>query len=61
MPSFNYRKQVIITSKLADRDAETAKRHLEETLKDLKTSPALQKNPSAAALLQLTGKAEEGS
>lgn len=32
-----YRKQVIITSKLADRDAETAKRHLEETLKDLGT------------------------
>lgn len=32
-----YRKQVTLTSKLADRDAETAKRHLDETLKDLGT------------------------
>lgn len=33
----NYRKQITLTSKLAARDAETAKKQLGETLSDLKT------------------------
>jgi predicted aldo/keto reductase-like oxidoreductase len=32
-----YRKQIILTSKLMARDAETAKRHMEESLKELGT------------------------
>ncbi|UCF16484.1 MAG: aldo/keto reductase, partial [Phycisphaerales bacterium] len=33
----SYRKQITLTTKLAARDAETAKRQLDETLSDLKT------------------------
>jgi hypothetical protein len=46
----NYRRQITLTTKLAARDAETAKKQLDETLGDLKTDHISAKESSQCQL-----------